>query len=130
MNKSDVSQQVARLMTAALNAAPGEVRDTLRNEVPGVIKSLATMATSGAKSSDRKWAFTTFFGLIRSTIIRDIALQNAIACRHANEVEKVLATTKKIVASTEARNAARKHRGDVAKALRVIASAKKATDVA
>jgi hypothetical protein len=125
MNKNDVVNEVARLMTAALNAAPGEVRDMLRTEAPGVVKSLATMATSAPKSSDRKWAFTTFFGLIRGTLIRDTALQNAIARRTASETEKILANTKKIAASTDARKAARRHRADVAKALRVLAAAKK-----
>lgn len=112
-------------MTAALAAAPGEVRDTLRQESAAVIKSLATMATSATKLSDRKWAFTTFFGLIRGTIIRDTALQNSIARRNTSETDKILANVKKIAASTDARKAARRHRADVAKALRVLAAAKK-----
>jgi hypothetical protein len=125
MTKTDVVNEVSKYMTAALAAAPGEVRDTLRTEAPAVVRSLATMATSATKSSDRKWAFKEFFGLIRGTIIRDTALQNSIARRNTSETDKILANVKKIAASTDARKAARRHRADVAKALRVLAAAKK-----
>jgi hypothetical protein len=130
MNKTDVTNEVARLMTAALNAAPGEVRDVLRSETPAVVKSLATMATSATKSSDRRWAFKEFFGLIRGTVMRDTALQNAIARRNASETEKILANVKKIKVTTEERKAARRHRADVQRALREIASARRVTSAA
>lgn len=120
MNKTDVVSEVSRLMTAALNAAPGEVRDTLRNEAPGVVKSLATMATSATKSSDRKWAFRTFFGLVRSTVLRDTALQNAIARRHSNEAENILAQVSLIEARNVKAVEARKRRSLDAKYVRFI----------
>jgi hypothetical protein len=66
-------------MTAALAAAPGEVRDTLRQESAAVIKSLATMATTATKSSDRKWAFDRFFSLHMAVVRMDAMLQNSIA---------------------------------------------------
>ena len=128
MTKTDVVNEVSKYMTAALAAAPGEVRDTLRTEAPAVVRSLATMATSATKSSDRKWAFKEFFGLIRGTIIRDTALQNSIARRNANEIEKILANMKLVEAKTAQAAESRKDRAATAKALRTINAAKKVTN--
>jgi hypothetical protein len=125
MSKTDVTNEVSKYLTAALNAAPGDVRDVLRSEAPAVVRSLATLATSGAKSSDRKWAFVTFFNLIRSTITKDAELQNAIAHRHRREAEHILAAATKIKAKTESEKSARRQRADVQQALRTISAAKR-----
>lgn len=124
MNKNDVVSEVARLMTAALAAAPGEVRDALRSEAPGVVKALAALVTDG-NARDRRWAFAHFFALVRTTIQRDTQLQNAIAHRHEAETARILAETQKIKAKTEAESAARKARAETQRALRVLATAKR-----
>jgi hypothetical protein len=103
MTKNDVASEVARYFQAALTATPGEVREALRTSAPEVVRSLASFAINAAKSSDRKWAFTEFFSWIKTTILRDVQLQNSIANRNRRETELILARVKKLQATTAAR---------------------------
>lgn len=121
----DAVKEVTRLLNAALDAAPGTTRDALRQETPRVIKSLADLAVSAPKVTVRKWAFKLFFGLLRGTVIRDTQLANAVANRKAREAEAILANVSRIKAMTEARKANNKSRAETARALRVLAAAKK-----
>lgn len=120
MSMNVVNEVIKHLTAALLNTAPGEVRDALRTEAAGVVRSLATMATSATRPSDRKWAFKEFFSLIRGTIVRDAALQLAIAARERGTASHFKERANLILAQAQKQETARKHKRDVQRALRVL----------
>lgn len=123
MGQNKVADEVSKYMQSALAAAPGEVRDALRQEAPKVVKALAALVTDG-NARDRHWAFANFFALVRATIARDTQLANAIARRHEAETARILAVTKQIEAKTQAAIENRKARAATQKALRVLSAAR------
>jgi hypothetical protein len=124
----DELKKLSNKLIEALSNNPSVCRAALVEVLPDVIKGMRDIGQDKTiKSNIRHACFDELLAL-QARVIREDLHRATVACRRREaECRVIEAQVVKIKAKAEAMAEQRRHRADVAKALRVIAKAKKVT---